>query len=50
MKKERGREIFHNIKVENSRVRRQVERMGINDTVDCQSIDEKSLFMACYIK
>lgn len=43
-------EIFRNIKVKNFRVQRQVEKMKINDTVDCQSIDEKSLFMACYIK
>lgn len=38
------------MKVENFRMRRQAERMRINDTIDCQSIDEKSLFMTCYIK
>lgn len=45
-------EIFHNIyiKVENPRARHQVQRIGINGTIDCQSIDEEPLFTVCYIK
>lgn len=44
------REKSQYIYIENPRARHQVQRIGINGTINCQSIDEEPLFTVCYIR